>query len=37
VVGEFTFINQLGRSVTDYALILEGLISTLIDFKIEQN
>jgi hypothetical protein len=33
-VGEFTFINQLGRSVIDYTLVLEGLIGNLIDFKI---
>jgi hypothetical protein len=34
LVGDFTFINQLGRSVIDYALVLEGLIGNLIDFKI---
>jgi hypothetical protein len=25
MVGDFTFINQLGRSVIDYALVLERL------------
>jgi hypothetical protein len=25
-VGEFTFINQLRRSVIDYALVSEGLV-----------
>jgi hypothetical protein len=33
-VGEFTFINQLGRSVIDYAVVSEGLMGNLIDFKI---
>jgi hypothetical protein len=33
-VGEFTFINQLGRSVVDYVLVSEGLIGNLIDVRI---
>jgi hypothetical protein len=34
MVGDFTFINQLGRSVMDYTLVSEGLIGNLIDFRI---
>jgi hypothetical protein len=33
-VGDFTRINQLGRSVIDNALVLDGLIGNLIDFRI---
>jgi hypothetical protein len=32
--GEFTFISQAGKRVTDYAVASEGLIDTLVEFKI---
>jgi hypothetical protein len=32
--GEFTFVNQLGSSVIDYALASDGIICNVIDFKV---
>jgi hypothetical protein len=32
--GEYTFINQAEKSVVDYALSSEGLISNLVEFRI---
>jgi hypothetical protein len=32
--GEYTFINQAGKSVIDYAVVSEGLINKLVEFKI---
>lgn len=34
-MGEYTFISQLGRSVTDYVLVSHGLISKLTAFRID--
>jgi hypothetical protein len=31
--GEFTFVNQLGSSVIDYALAFDGIICN-VDFKV---
>jgi hypothetical protein len=30
--GEFTFINKLVSSVTDYALATDGIINNILDF-----
>jgi hypothetical protein len=32
--GEFTFISQAGKSVIDYAMVTEGLIGRLAEFKV---
>jgi hypothetical protein len=32
--GEYTFISQAGKSVIDYAVVSEGLINNLVEFRI---
>jgi hypothetical protein len=32
--GEYTFVNQLGKSVINYALMSEGILRDLVDFRI---
>jgi hypothetical protein len=32
--GEYTFVNQLSKSVIDYALMYEGTLRDLVDFRI---
>jgi hypothetical protein len=32
--GKYTFVNQLGKSVIDYALMSEGILRNLVDFRI---
>jgi hypothetical protein len=34
MTGEYTFVNQLGKSVIDYALISESILRDLVNFKI---
>jgi hypothetical protein len=31
--GEYTFVNQLGKSVIDYALMSEGTLRDFVDFR----
>jgi hypothetical protein len=33
-IGEFTFVGQIGKSMVDYALMSEGLLLALVDFRI---
>jgi hypothetical protein len=32
--GKYMFVNQLGKSVIDYALMSEGILRDLVDFRI---
>jgi hypothetical protein len=31
--GKYTSVNQLGKSVTDYALMSEGILRNFVDFR----
>jgi hypothetical protein len=33
--GEYTFVNQLGKSVVDHTLMSEGILSDVVGFRVE--